>query len=513
MRRQGWLLLATFATVAGLPSSSWGQLDPVSAGIAAGVTVEVLKGISNAVAQDGRASVRVAVQLTGPDADDKAFDDNFDINDTWLVTEDLDACVPRDCRTSLYADNPDLAHAGFAHLHYHYHEKAWRPNTTDYPGDKDLVSRQYVSNLAFPSADSTPVRGDSGSELCPGPNATCASAVSAFAVAGEIIDKYKIQRGEIVKAGPAEGPLPGGEDEFGPVSTISFSSLYFTPSSFTFFPQGERVIIAPSFGAARIDVLHSTATVNTSPSSPTSESPPAVLSNQFQGISRIGDDVLRGVMTDLAATSNGHAEISSSLQPVELTIAGAAMEFSSFDVARRSADGTLRDEFEMLYEYFSSEEAVRVVPPSRAQQGYVPHVSHREVIVGDEPMNASGIDDELRSLIPNAMFEGRTPDEEVVAGDLPMIGLLIGVRGDLLDALNLSARTEGTKLFDLLAQFEDGAEFTLGHSVSSVSTSFQSAGQSIVPEPGALQIALCATTLGIGVFWRSMRQRAGRKRS
>src|SRR3546814_7278649 len=72
------------------------------------------------------------------------------------------------------------------------------------------------------------------------------------------------------------------------------------------------------------------------------------------------------------------------------------------------------------------------------------------------PVNGDGIHPELQAALFDPMLEGVDPFGNVLFDPVPLIGLLIGVEGTLLDSLNLSAVTSGTFLNQFLSDLAPG---------------------------------------------------------
>ncbi|MEL6761921.1 MAG: hypothetical protein AAFP04_16190, partial [Myxococcota bacterium] len=201
---------------------------------------------------------------------------------------------------------------------------------------------------------------------------------------------------------------------------------------------------------------------------------------------------------DSADASEGRTLFDSSGQ-AELTISGAALSFASLTIGALDGSGQPRDEYELLAEYFNSETAVQITAPAGAQEGYEPDVTHREVIFGQNTIDGSGIDPAIADAVVSPFlteFDDGTNNREAE----PMIGLLIGLEGSLLDALNRAASTPGTNLEQLLSSIADGEQFGLPTTLASQSSSFQTSfDTAVIPTPAT---GSAAVILGLLVLKR-----------
>ncbi|GAB4274320.1 MAG: hypothetical protein Kow0092_29720 [Deferrisomatales bacterium] len=445
--------------------------------LAIGLAVELIAGLTAAAAQSGATQVRCKAQVTGPDGDDKKANLEFDTEQ--ILETDLDC----DTGTVMATNGSGLAHWAWAKLHYKDTAPAgserWGPNLTDYK-DKNGIGG-YTWTFAWAHPDDDPEPGNQGSENCKGPNATCAAGVAVFALEGEVTEKLrkadaaKVESASGGGSGQSAGARAAAADTgLGAIAVSAFGAFYAAPGMFDFLVDGDTVTVVPRFGSP-VDLVHSTGELDVSPTAP--DAPPALLPPRFLGLSELGDEVSGSTWAEAAAAVPGLAPADAT--PAELTVAGAALAFAPLTLARLDGGGAERGELDLLAEYFASPTAVRVVAPALAQPGYVPRVTHREVVVGDRPISAAGIAPELRGAVLPAVFGGTNRTGARVAPDLELVGLLIGVEGSLLEALDLSAATPGSELRTRLDGLAVGDEFDASVSVSSGGGMLQTMHQTV----------------------------------
>jgi hypothetical protein len=123
----------------------------------------------------------------------------------------------------------------------------------------------------------------------------------------------------------------------------------------------------------------------------------------------------------------------------DLTIVGAALQLNDLVVLRQG-----RSDLDLLREYFASD-AVRIVAPEHAQQGYQPQVIFRQPV--EEGQDISAI----------AGHPFVVPDHD---GGI-LVGLAFGIRGGIDDAVNRALNTEGHFVRELALAAWDGVSDTV----------------------------------------------------
>ncbi|MDJ0867078.1 MAG: hypothetical protein QNK03_13295 [Myxococcota bacterium] len=441
-----WLLCPAPCLAQGTPVAEFGVLK--------GLTIERVVGLEGAERGDGSAQVRCGVRIDGPDGDDQRFPPPDVDEDSWFGETELDCALIR------IADNDELdtrpqfdegLHEADAVLHF---KTDGTPNTEDFPCRRGTGCYEIQNAQAF--GDDDPVPRNIGSVFCRGPNATCAVGAPVFVMGGSVQRDYLKADAEVRRVPDGGGRGPSAAP---PISVASFASVYFTPESFQLVASGAEVVVSPRFEATAMEVIHATASIDVAPASPPS-APAALLSARSASINGLGAALLAEQVEQAAARAPAFLRYEPGAA-AELTIAGAALAFGSLAVDRYGGGGAERPALDVLAEYFASPAAVSVVAPEQAQPGYVPTVTHREVAVGGTPVTGSGLDPSLRDLVPEPVLEGIRASGERVHAPTALVGLVIGVEGTLLDAVNVSVGTPGTALQALFAGLANGEIFTI----------------------------------------------------
>ena len=233
------------------------------------------------------------------------------------------------------------------------------------------------------------------------------------------------------------------------------ASLYFSPERFKFeVLASDRVRISPANGALDVDLTHTSFML----------APDPTLGFQsFAGISEEISSLTGQIAQEMAGDSGGLAVYDPDPQlRVDLTVAGAALLLGTGEYDRFFPTPPFDEKspFDLLMEYFSDTDAVQIVTPTHAQDGYVPDVVFRELAFGGNPIIAPGISDELRETIPLAHLDGMSPTGPVGPAE-DLVGIVVAVQGTLEDAVDLAANTPGTEIAEIVDTLEPEEEFTL----------------------------------------------------
>lgn len=402
-------------------------VDPITAGIAAGVAVELLKNITTAILGEAGAQVKVAAKTDGPHpAQDFVFNEDNDICYPCWSEWDLDA----DTGILTAPNHGANAHMTWAELHFHWENGGWRPNAIAY-------NKKAWAGFASPKPDGAP---DPGSK-----NVTLAVAVGVFGSQGFGVVKSFKKVDEEIREVP-QSPIASVEAQ---------GSLYFTAERFKLeLIDVDRIRISPVNGPLFVDLFHTSFMLAPNP---------VLVFEPFAGVSE-----QIGAFTATAA--QGIADDSSGLAiydpnpatKVDLTVAGAALFLGTGEYDRYFSDPPFNEKgpYDLLREYFSDTSAVQVVAPTHAQEGYMPDVVFLEVAFGSETIIAPGISSELRDTIPPAQLDG-TGKDGFVCPVVDLVGIVLAVQGTLEDAVDLAANTPGTEIAQIVSNLQPGEKFTL----------------------------------------------------
>lgn len=119
----------------------------------------------------------------------------------------------------------------------------------------------------------------------------------------------------------------------------------------------------------------------------------------------------------------------------DLTIVGAALSLKEMMVTRENGESN----YQLLNKYFSSEEAIKIIAPRQAQNGYEPEVSFRaSVSSGEDITKILGLD----FTVP---FGGDPQGKQE-----KLIGITAKISGNIDTAVTIAANTEGHFIKDLI---------------------------------------------------------------
>lgn len=448
------------------PACATRQLEDsgIAAGVAAGITVELLKGIAGQLAGSGRVQVRVAAQTSGPDGDDAAFNEDYD-DDNWIAEYYLNA------DTGLVQAAQE--HYAWAELNYVYSNGAWRPDISNYAAEPGSGGFVHIEANAYP--DSTPVPNSD--------NATSAGSVAAFCASGQIVHQW-------TKPAAGRGAARSG----GAVTSEAMSAVYFTPDKFEMIAYADRVRV--DFAQkANVDLFHTTAAT----SADGNMNPAALLS---PAMSNLGSPLLDGLADANrdALEAGGGGFIVQGTHQAEVTIAGAALRFlpREYD-AVDPVTMMPKSPGDLLREYLHDPDAVQVVAPSQAQEGYQPVVTTLQVLDGGAPVSdPMAFPDDLGTMVPRAHWDGISPDGDPVGPPQDFLGLAIGITGDLDTSLDVAAATPGSAMNTLASGMDSGDSAGLTIAFCSTSTSAASSGAVAtidLPEPPTLTYPVAIPTV------------------
>lgn len=389
-------------------------LDPVTAKIVAGLVVTTIVALTAHIKGTKVATVCCQTRLDGPHPvqDQTISPVAYDEDKIWFVTEDLDA------NTGVVSapNHGVIPHLGWAEMHYHYSDahNGWRPNPIAGNGKPWWLA-------AYPWPDGKPDRGK--------PNRTVGASVAAFGVGGALVPGVQKATGGEVVILPAD--KSAADDSSSTVPYETFASLYFSPEQFWFVAlPGDRVRITPAGGERRVELFHHVANL---------EPRQGEIFPGFRGLSAELDVGIDDLLSTVLWNAPEFGDYPATTDPVDLTLSGAALELGAGEYDKYAATPPFAEKtkYELLQEYFADTSATAIVAPAQAQLGYAaPDLIFREVAYSDDPIAASGLSDSLAVHIPPAVYESND------GGDgTDLVGLVLGVRGSLEDAINLAAAT------------------------------------------------------------------------
>ena len=420
------------------PPAAQAQVTPGDVAGAVGNVYSILKGLDKKLRGESKRQVWCVAKIDGPHGQsghDVAYNDDHDVYDSIFESE-LDAA------TRAEAEN----HGRFYHFatgEMHYKDfgsnNGWRPNASF-----GFYNNQAWILSAYAGPDGNPTPGQD--------NTTSADAVCLFHASGMDITSWKPQKRSSSVSSPkakrlanysvaanlvvpfqrlTEVPDTGAE----PVRAESQAGLYFSPGRFIFKRlAGGQVQVSPIGGEQMVELFNNTVTVGDQP---------APIPKPFGGL--VG--TASGLVADMVDQLDG--SLNTALLPAaqRLTLTGAALYLGSGSYPRYFADGSEKSQFDLLRDYFNDLNAVRIAAPAQAQARYVPNVTCRELVTGDQPVDCPNISDDLRQSIVPAQMDNSA--EGLPVEDL--IGIVVAVSGSLADAVNLAANTPGS---DIAAQAE-----------------------------------------------------------
>lgn len=426
--------------VMGSPAQA--AIDPVTAGVASGLAVELIKGIAASVTGDDVAQVQVRSKTDGPDGDDKAFEGETDKDNLWFEYY-LDARA----RAEAAQVKPHFAHG---ELHYEYTSgKGWRPNNVAYITKKEW----WGAAVAYP--DSTPVAGSD--------NKTEAATVGAFAWNGTIefggyIDTSK----KIVEVPKAAAALAAPDKvQATNVVLLNFDSTQFRLLDHPTDP--DKILVAPEDPSllGTINLFHNYA----------SYSSPEYFYSGITGF----NDASNPLIADIEAATAGESgwPSASASERADLTFGSAAIEFNEVFLPRFKVVGSdlvEKSREELLAEYFDQ---LAIGPTANSQTDYSPSVLYRTTLLNGSLLPLSGLGSDWTDRLPS-VFDGD-------------IGLFFAVDSFLEDAVNLAAETEGSALHAFFSGLDADDTFNIALHYGT-GESFLYTDQNAVPEPSTLAL-------------------------
>ncbi len=401
------LRMTAFMAVSLLSAPAGWAIDPVTAGVASGVAVELIKGIASSVKGDDVAQVQVRSKTDGPDGDDRAFDGETDKDNLWG-------------EYSLHADaiakaTQSPAHFAHGRLHYEYTSgKGWRPQDAHWNSDAWF-------GVAVAHKDSTPVPGSD--------NKTEAATVGAFSWNGVVeFSGYIDEDSEVVE-------IPSSPK----IQATNAVLLNFEASQFSILSHetdASKVIVSPTDPSmSTIDLFHNYAGYQNN----------HYFHSSLKGVNAMSDELVDDTIASIA--SGAGLAVATPGKRAELTFGSAAILFDVIELEKYTSSGGVpfeRTEEDLLLEYLS---LVSIGAPEQAQEGYAPNVLDRTALTNGDLLPLGSLETELAERLPSA-FEGD-------------YGLYFYVDSYLEEALSLANQTEGTALQSFFDGYEVGEQFTI----------------------------------------------------
>ena len=406
-------------------------IEPVSAGIVSGISVELLKGIANSVKGDDVAQVQVRAKTDGPDSDDKAFDGETD-KDNLFFEYYLDARARAEA-----AQSP--AHFAHGELHYEYTSgKGWQPNNISYITGEEW----WGATVAYP--DSTPEDGSL--------NKTEAAVVGAFAWNGVIEFGGYIDEDHSVVEVP-DSPK---------IQATNAVLLEFELSQFATNVDpldSNKVTVNPTLNMSQVDLFHNYAGYTNH-------------DYFFSGLNGFNEfsNALAEETADSIASEAGLTRADPSTQ-AELTFGAASLFFDDLSIDRFKLVGgtpTEKTREELIMEYL---DLLIISAPPNAQEGYTPNILGRTILLDGETIPFGGLEADLADRLPSTFSSD--------------VGLFFYADSYLEDAINLAASTPGTPISSLVSSMDPGDTFSIDLSFGA-GESFSRYDHNAVPEPASL---------------------------
>lgn len=393
------------------------RCEALNPGVVTTITVQVVNHLKEIIQSFGAACLEVKAVTDGPDGDDSGGDATSDCDDglEWFLGEETGLVSGYNAE-----DNGT--------------EKPYTPGDPHNASIELRYSAPFGGAWAFESFNGW-VKAEPDDDPTANAQKTYAAASAAFSADGKTFDacfEAATQEGghftDVQKAPcPSQG-LADSEDLPLPEMRLLHAGLFLAePDRFTFTNlAGDQVLIQPSIET--VDLLH------------TYLQQPENLS--ILPLLRGHDPIVQELKRDAYANrvaGRGWTLSESPGEKADLTIVGLALHFASLTLPRAG-----RTDSALLEAYFASN-AVSVVAPEHAQAGYVPRVVFREVV-------HSGQDISALLGMPFVIPQDGKPSEP----GPPVPGLIVGIEGDLNEAVALAVNTEGNFVRDIARRAWDG---------------------------------------------------------